>query len=84
VYEVGDEVRAAFLERDGTARSAFSPVRHGHWLLDLYAVARQRLARAGVAQVFGGTFCTYSDRERFFSFRRDRTSERIAALAWIE
>ncbi len=84
VYEVGDEVRAVFLERDGTAHSAFRPVRHGHWLLDLYAVARQRLARTGVAQVFGGTFCTYSDRERFFSFRRDRASERIAALAWIE
>lgn len=84
VYEVGDEVRAAFLERDGASRSAFSPVRQGHWLLDLYAVARQRLARTGVAQVFGGTFCTYSDRERFFSFRRDRTRERSAALAWIE
>ena len=83
-YEVGDEVRAAFLECDGAARTAFAPVRPGHWLLDLYAVARQRLARAGVEQVFGGTFCTCSERERFFSFRRDRTRERMAALAWIE
>ena len=84
VYEVGDEVRAAFLESDRATRSAFTPVRPGHWLLDLYAVARQRLARAGVARVFGGAFCTYTDRERFFSFRRDRTGDRMAALAWIE
>jgi copper oxidase (laccase) domain-containing protein len=55
-----------------------------HWLLDLYAIARQRLARAGITRVFGGTLCTYSDRSQFFSFRRDRTSERMAALAWLE
>lgn len=84
VYEVGEDVRAAFLQRDGAARAAFVPVRPGHWLLDLGAVARQRLARAGVAQVFGGTLCTHADRERFFSFRRDRTRERMAALAWLE
>jgi len=84
VYEVGEEVRAAFLERDGAAHSAFIAARPGHWRLDLGAVARQRLARAGVAQVFGGTLCTHADRERFFSFRRDRTRERMAALAWLE
>lgn len=84
VYEVGEDVRAAFLERDAAAQTAFAPVRPAHWLLDLFAVARQRLARMGVARVFGGTHCTYSDRERFFSFRRDRTGDRMAALAWIE
>ena len=84
VYEVGEDVRAVFLERDGAAQTAFTPVRPSHWLLDLYAVARQRLARTGVARVFGGTHCTYSDRVRFFSYRRDRTGERMAALAWIE
>ena len=84
VYEVGEEVRAAFLERDAAAYTAFTPVRPAHWLLDLYAVARRRLARTGVARVFGGTHCSYSDRERFFSYRRDRTGERMAALAWIE
>lgn len=83
-YEVGDEVRAAFLERDASARTAFAPVRPGHWLLDLYAIARQRLARAGARQVFGGTFCTHRDHERFFSFRRERTRKRMAALAWLE
>jgi len=84
VYEVGDEVRAAFVERDGEAQSAFTAARAGHWLLDLYAIARQRLARAGVTSIFGGHFCTYTERERFFSFRRDLTSERMAALAWLE
>jgi copper oxidase (laccase) domain-containing protein len=84
VYEVGDEVRAAFVGRDPAAQSAFVAVRPHHWLLDLYAIARQRLARAGVERVFGGTLCTHTDAERFFSFRRDRTSDRMAAIAWLE
>ncbi len=84
VYEVGEEVRAAFLARDARAASAFVPNRPGHWLLDLYAVARQRLAASGVARVHGGGLCTYSDPQRFPSFRRDRTRERIAAFVWLE
>lgn len=84
VYEVGEDVRAAFVGRDAAAQDAFTAVRPHHWLLDLYAIARRRLARAGVGRVFGGTLCTYSDAERFFSFRRDRTSERMAAIAWLE
>lgn len=83
-YEVGEEVRELFLARDAASQSAFAAVRPGHWLLDLYAVARQRLANAGVERVFGGTLCTYSDPERFFSFRRDRSSERMAAAAWLQ
>lgn len=78
VYEVGDEVRAAFEEKD-----AFSPTRPGHWLLDLYAVARRRLRACGVERVFGGGYCTYSDPARFHSYRRDRTSARMAALLWL-
>lgn len=83
VYEVGDEVRAAFLARDAAAASAFATTRHGHWLLDLYAVARQRLESRGVRRIFGGGFCTYSDAARFHSFRRDRTAERMAAMIWL-
>ena len=83
-YEVGKEVRDAFLASAAEAESAFVAARPHHWLLDLYAIARQRLARAGVERIFGGTLCTYSDRERFFSFRRDRTAERMAAIAWLE
>lgn len=83
-YEVGPEVHAAFLARDAAAGSAFVPNRPGHWLLDLFAVARQRLAAQGVARVFGGGLCTYSDPARFPSWRRDRARERIAAFVWLE
>ncbi|MDA1117262.1 MAG: peptidoglycan editing factor PgeF [Proteobacteria bacterium] len=83
-YEVGDEVRDAFLARDAQAAAAFTPHRPGHWLLDLYAVARQRLAARGVTRVYGGGFCTYSDPARFPSWRRDGTRERIAAYVWLE
>jgi len=82
-YEIGEEVRNAFLARDARAAAAFRPARPGHWRLDLYAVARQRLASMGVARVFGGGLCTASDAARFFSYRRDRTSERMAAAIWI-
>jgi YfiH family protein len=83
VYEVGEEVRAAFLERDAAAATAFVATRPGHWLLDLYAVARQRLAKLGVERIYGGGLCTYSDAERFYSYRRDRASSRMAALIWL-
>ena len=78
VYEVGDEVRAAFTEKE-----AFSPTRPGHWLLDLYAVARQRLRGRGVERIFGGGFCTYSDPGRFHSYRREGSTGRMAALIWL-
>ncbi len=83
-YEVGEEVREAFLARDAAAAQAFVANRPGHWLLDLYAVARQRLAACGVARVHGGGLCTYSDPVRFPSWRRDRSPERIAAFVWLE
>ena len=83
VYEVGEEVRSAFLYRDAAAEAAFSPARRGHWLLDLYAVARQRLRSCGVKRIFGGGYCTYSDPQRFHSYRRDGTSARMAAYIWL-
>jgi len=83
VYEVGEEVRAAFLARDAAAQAAFTPARPGHWLLDLYAVARHRLRSRGVERIFGGGYCTYSDPQRFYSYRRDGTQGRMAALIWL-
>jgi len=77
VYEVGEEVRAAFQGYE----AAFKPTRPGHWLLDLYAVARRKLA--GLKEVSGGGFCTYSEPERFFSYRRDRTASRMGAFIWL-
>lgn len=78
-YEVGEDVRAAFRGYE----SAFAPARAGHWLLDLYAVARARLAGCGVSRIYGGGFCTLSEPERFFSYRRDRTASRMAAFVWL-
>ncbi|HUQ73742.1 MAG TPA: peptidoglycan editing factor PgeF [Burkholderiales bacterium] len=79
VYEVGDEVRAAF----GGHQGAFEPTRPGHWLVDLYAIARAKLQAKGVRRIGGGGFCTYTERDRFFSYRRDRTEKRMAALIWL-
>jgi YfiH family protein len=82
-YEVGAEVREAFLAKDARAETAFTPTRPGHWHLDLYAVARQRLAALGVARVSGGGFCTHTEKERFFSYRRDKAMQRMAAAVWL-
>jgi polyphenol oxidase len=79
VYEVGEDVHAAFAGYE----FAFVPTRAGHWLVDLYALARKRLEQKGVRSIHGGGFCTYTERERFFSYRRDRNSARMAALIWL-
>ena len=82
-YEVGEDVREAFVEPDPAAAGSFAPRQDGKYLVDLYGLARRRLAAAGVAEVYGGEFCTASD-ARFFSFRRDRTTGRMASLIWLE
>ncbi|HET7765604.1 MAG TPA: peptidoglycan editing factor PgeF [Burkholderiales bacterium] len=82
-YEVGEDVRGAFLAKDPAADVAFVARGDGKYLADLYALARSRLAAAGVPATYGGGSCTASD-ERFFSFRRDRTTGRMAGLIWIE
>lgn len=85
-FEVGDEVKAAFIDRDAKAKRHFRPHREGKWLADLPALARMRLAALGIASVHGndGTreWCTVSNPSRFFSHRRDRVSGRFAALVW--
>lgn len=83
-FEVGAEVRAAFIDQDPTDAIAFTEGAKGKWLADLYQLARQRLHRAGVTQIFGGGLCASCDSERFFSYRRDKgVSGRMAALIWI-
>jgi YfiH family protein len=82
-YEVGDEVRAAFVAADARAAEAFAPTRPGHWHCDLYALARQRLAAAGVARIQGGDFDTFTD-TRFYSYRRERETGRFASMIWSE
>jgi len=84
-YEIGEDVRAAFLAHDPAADAAFLATRPGHWRVDLYALARQRLVAAGLdaSAIHGGGLCTISDPQAFFSHRRDRRSGRLATLAWI-
>lgn len=82
-FEVGSEVRAAFLTAAPGVDSAFRPRPGGKWLADIYALARIRLASVGVSRVFGGDLCTFADERRFFSFRRDGATGRMASLIWI-
>ncbi len=84
-FEVGPEVRARFLELGGVdTKAAFRPSPGGKWLADLYALATERLNALGADQVWGGGLCTYSDPNRFFSYRRDGTTGRMASLIWID
>ena len=82
-FEVGDDVRQAFLAA-GDGPSAFEATPAGRWLCDLPALARARLAQLGVTRVAGGRWCTVADPVRFFSHRRDRQTGRMAALLWRE
>ena len=83
-FEVGPEVREAFVAADPGAHAAFAPHVPGKFMADLYALARQRLARAGVREVHGGGFCTYRETQRFFSYRRVPESGRMGAFIWME
>jgi polyphenol oxidase len=83
-FEVGEDVRRAFLAHDAAAAGAFTDNPRGRWHCDLAVLARARLAALGVAAVFGGAWCTYADPSRFFSYRRDGRCGRMAALIWRE
>lgn len=82
-FEVGDEVREAFLASDVAAESCFEANSRGRWQADLYALARRRLNAAGVSNVFGGGFCTYLDDARFFSYRRNPDCGRLVSFVGL-
>ena len=83
-FEVGADVREAFVSRSAGAAAAFAARENGKWLADLYLLARQRLNASGVTHVFGGGACTFAEAERFYSFRRERVTGRMASLIWME
>lgn len=82
-FEVGAEVRDAFVAHDAQAASAFTAKPDDKWLADIYQLARQRLHKLGVERIYGGDFCTYTDAERFFSYRRDGQTGRMASMIWL-
>jgi YfiH family protein len=82
-FEVGAEVREAFMQVETQAHAAFRAHKPGKFMCDLYRLARMRLARAGVRHVYGGGFCTWSETGRFFSYRREQKSGRMGAFVWI-
>lgn len=83
-FEVGEEVRAAFVLREAATADAFRPLpSRGKFLADLYQLARARLAQVGVEHVYGGGFCTMRESERFYSFRRESVTGRMASMIWL-
>jgi YfiH family protein len=81
-FEVGPEVRDAFMAVQSIADSAFRPAGEKYYA-DIYTLARQRLASVGVTQVFGGDRCTFSQKDDFFSYRRDKNTGRMASFIWL-
>ncbi len=94
-FEVGEEVRAAFIARRPEAAAAFAPSpcppqpqagkgNDDKWLADICALARQRLNALGIARIYGGDLCTHTDQERFFSYRRDGATGRMGTFIWLK
>ncbi|CAN5302902.1 purine nucleoside phosphorylase YfiH [soil metagenome] len=85
-FEVGEDVRSVFVQRDARAEAAFNAFtgRPGKYLADIYQLARLVLAKAGVRQIFGGGLCTVSDPGQFYSYRRDHSTGRFASLVWLK
>ncbi|MDH4235405.1 MAG: laccase domain-containing protein, partial [Gallionella sp.] len=83
-FEVGGEVRAAFVAAHPQAASAFVAGQSGKWFADIYALARIRLNALGITQIYGGNHCTYSESDKFFSYRRDGVTGRMGTFIWLE
>ncbi|WP_456417721.1 peptidoglycan editing factor PgeF [Thiolapillus sp.] len=83
-FEVGEDVREAFLRNQPRSETAFISCGQEKWLVDLYELARQRLYARGVKRIYGGDHCTYTESEYFFSYRRDGRTGRMASLIWLE
>lgn len=81
-FEVGGEVRRAYLHKSAHFASAFRQLSENKWFADIYLLARQTLWQHGIEHIYGGGFCTVSDKERFFSYRRDGETGRMATLIW--
>lgn len=82
-FIVGEAVLQTFIDNDPTAISAFQPLGNNQWQANLYKLAQQRLHKLGITAIYGGNYCTFSDKRRFFSYRRDQITGRMLSLIWI-
>ncbi len=82
-FEVGDEVRAGFVAQQQQAETAFVAGAEGKWMANIYVLARLRLRALGISRIYGGELCTYSDPERFYSYRRDGATGRMGSFIWL-
>jgi YfiH family protein len=84
-FEVGPDVVEPFIEADPLARGAFIRAeQNGKWLANIYELARLRLNKVGITNVYGGEYCTYTDQARFYSYRLNKTKLRMASLIWLQ
>jgi YfiH family protein len=83
-FEVGEDVLQKFMEYDSHAKKAFRALPNNKWLANIYELAKQRLLNFGVTEIYGGEFCTFTQKDKFFSYRRDKQTGRMASLIWIE
>lgn len=84
VFEVGAEVKEQFCDLDPSLAVAFQDLAKGKFLADIYLLAKLKLQKLGITEIFGGEHCTYLEKDKFFSYRRDRTTGRMASIIWIE
>lgn len=82
-FVVGKEVFQSFTDKDREAEAAFQPIENNLWQANLYKLAQQRLHKLGIASIYGGNYCTFTDNHRFFSYRRDQITGRMLSLIWV-
>ena len=83
-YEVGKEVRQACMSVSTASANAFTPSRKDHWFADIQLLVRLQLQEQGLDNIFGGQYCTYRDKDLFYSYRRDRVTGRTASMIWMD
>jgi len=83
-FEVGQDVKDRFMQFSSEAKSAFVPHQEQHYLANIYLLAKQRLEKLGINQIYGGEHCTFTEEDLFFSHRRDKQTGRMASLIWVE
>ena len=83
-FEVGMEVMEAFVGKQAGAANCFTQIDEYYWLADIYALARLRLEMVGVRDIYGGDYCSYTEKDRFYSYRRNGQTGRMASLIWFE